>query len=109
MFCFDWTLLKAQHNHNIKFIFHDSRILEAADPRQIEKIFNIAYNQTRDDFQYIITANQKELDSIKNDSFMSELEYKEIIERNIILSLTDEEDHRGKLLGMQINLNLDKD
>lgn len=109
IFCFDWTLLKAQHNHHVKFLFHDSRILEAADPRQIKIMFEMAYMQTKSDFQYIISANQKELDAIKKSELMTEKEYKDIIENNIILELTDEPDNKGKLLGVQINLNYESD
>ncbi len=109
MFCFDWTLLKAQHNHNIKFLFHDSRILEAVDPRQIKIMFDVAFKNSKDEFQYIISANQKELDAIKNERHMTADEYKEKIEKNIVLSLSDEPDNKGKLLGIQINLNYDND
>jgi len=106
IFCFDWTLLKTQNNHHIKFIFHDSRLISEIDPRQIVTMFYLSNFQSKEfGLQYIITANQKELDSLKIE--MTEEEYKEIIEDNIIEELTDESDN-SKLLGITIDLNYEK-
>jgi uncharacterized protein YydD (DUF2326 family) len=106
IFCFDWTLLKNQNNHNIKYIFHDSRLISEIDPRQIATMFQIAYfNSNEHDFQYIITANQKELDAVKLE--LDEKDYQEYIEKNIIEELTDDSD-AGKLLGITVDLNYEK-
>lgn len=106
IFCFDWTLLKTQNNHNIKFVFHDSRLISEIDPRQIATMFYLSNLQSKEfGLQYIITANQKELDSLKIE--MTEEEYKESIEDNIIEELTDESDE-SKLLGITIDLNYEK-
>ncbi|MFW6046604.1 MAG: DUF2326 domain-containing protein [Candidatus Woesearchaeota archaeon] len=106
IFCFDWTLLKNQNNHNVRFIFHDSRLISEIDPRQIATMFYIAYSSTKkNDFQYIITTNQKELDSIKD--IFSEDEYQKYILDNVIEDLTDESDE-GKLLGITVDLNYEK-
>jgi len=35
IFCYDWTILKGQHNHKVKFLFHDSRITDGLDTRCI--------------------------------------------------------------------------
>jgi uncharacterized protein YydD (DUF2326 family) len=106
IFCFDWTLLKTQNNHNIKYIFHDSRLISEIDPRQIAIMFEIAkFNTTEHDLQYIITSNQKELDSLKE--VFDVKEYKELIEDKIIEELTDDSDE-GKLLGITIDLNYEK-
>jgi len=106
LFCFDWTILKAQNNHNIKFIFHDSRLISEIDPRQIATMFYLAnFYSNECNFQYIITANQKELDSLKAE--MSEEDYQLNIENNIIEELTDESD-ASKLLGITIDLNYEK-
>ena len=43
IFCFDWTLLKVQLNHKVKFIFHDSRLLSENDPRQVATIGNKSF------------------------------------------------------------------
>ncbi|UCH95529.1 MAG: DUF2326 domain-containing protein [Candidatus Aminicenantes bacterium] len=107
LFCFDWTLLKAQHNHEVKFIFYDSRLLSEIYPRQVATLFQVAYqNAEENNFQYFISANQKDLDSIKDK--ISPGEYERIIERNVILDLTDESDE-SKLLGIQVDLDYEKD
>lgn len=106
IFCFDWTLLKNQNNHNVKFIFHDSRLISEIDPRQIATIFRIAnFNSKEYDFQYIISANQKELDAIKTE--FTDQEYQDYIEKNIIEELTDKSDE-SKLLGITVSLNYEK-
>jgi uncharacterized protein YydD (DUF2326 family) len=106
IFCFDWTLLKNQNNHNVKFIFHDSRLISEIDPRQIATMFRIAdFNSREYGFQYIISANQKELDAIREE-FKDE-EYQKYIEENVIAELTDESDE-SKLLGITIPLNYEK-
>ena len=106
IFCFDWTLLKTQNNHNIKFIFHDSRLISEIDPRQIATMFYLSSFQSKEfGLQYIITANQKELDSLKTE--MTEEDYKLNIEDNIVEELTDES-HESKLLGITVDLNYEK-
>ena len=106
IFCFDWTILKTQNNHNIKFIFHDSRLISEIDPRQIATMFYLSNFHTNEfGLQYIITANQKELDALKSE--LSEEEYQEYIEKNIVEELTDESDE-SKLLGITIDLNYEK-
>lgn len=106
IFCFDWTLLKNQNNHNVKFIFHDSRLISEIDPRQIATMFQIAnFNSNEYGFQYIISANQKELDAIKEE--FDDQEYQNYIEKNVIEELTDES-HESKLLGITVSLNYEK-
>lgn len=106
IFCFDWTILKTQNNHNVKFIFHDSRLISEIDPRQIATMFYLSNFHTSEfGLQYIITANQKELDALKSE--FTEEEYQEYIERNIVEELTDESDE-SKLLGVTIDLNYEK-
>jgi uncharacterized protein YydD (DUF2326 family) len=106
IFCFDWTILKTQNNHNVKFIFHDSRLISEIDPRQIATMFYLSNFHTNEfGLQYIITANQKELDALKSE--FSEEEYQEYIEKNIVEELTDESDE-SKLLGITIDLNYEK-
>lgn len=106
IFCFDWTLLKNQNNHNVKFIFHDSRLISEIDPRQIATMFQIAnFNSNEYGFQYIISANQKELDAIKEE--FNDQEYHDYIEKNVIEELTDESDE-SKLLGITVSLNYEK-
>lgn len=107
IFCFDWTLLKAKHNHNVEFIVHDSRLLSDMDPRQRTTVFKLAYENTKDcNFQYIISANEDSLESVKQ--IMTANEYESVIENNIILNLTDESD-KTKLLGIEVDLDYEKD
>jgi uncharacterized protein YydD (DUF2326 family) len=106
IFCFDWTLLKNQNNHNVKFIFHDSRLISEIDPRQIATMFQIAnFNSKEYGYQYIISANQKELDAIKEE--FDDQEYQDYIEKNVIEELTDES-NESKLLGITVSLNYEK-
>lgn len=107
IFCFDWTILTAQHNHKMKFLFHDGRILSEIDPRQVATMFRVAYNQTlNSDLQYIISANQNVLDAVKEE--MTEEEYYKIIKQSEILELNDL-NAKSKLLGIQIDLDYERD
>lgn len=102
MFCFDLTLLLNQFNHNVKFLFHDSRILAECDERQTAMLFEIAHQQTlENDFQYIISANSKDLKAVED--LKGGTWYKEIIEENEILELSDDSDE-GRLLGIHVDL-----
>ncbi|WP_445322044.1 DUF2326 domain-containing protein [Paenibacillus sp. FSL M7-0420] len=54
IFCFDMTLLLLQLNHNVKFIFHDSRLFSNMDSRQRYTLFKLAYRKSQEhDLQYI--------------------------------------------------------
>ncbi|MCX2575701.1 DUF2326 domain-containing protein [Pedobacter sandarakinus] len=107
IFCFDWTILKAQHNHNVKLLFHDSRLLSEIDSRQQATLMKVAYDNTAEsDLQYVISINQTTYDSLKAE--MQVDEFNDIIEDNIILELTDESD-KSKLLGIQVDLDYDKE
>jgi uncharacterized protein YydD (DUF2326 family) len=107
IFCFDWTILLAGHNHMVKFLFHDSRLLSEIDTRQVATLFKVAYDNTvGNNLQYIISVNQNTLSSIKDE--LQDEEYTAIIENNIVLELTDESND-SKLLGMQIDLDYDKE
>lgn len=104
-FCFDWTLLKGQYNHNVQFIFHDSRLISEIDTRQIATMLRIAYKEcSAHKFQYILSINQSILDNLKKE--LSNDEYELFIEANEVLELDDLSD-AGKLLGIQIDLNYD--
>lgn len=103
IFCFDWTLLKAGHNHNVKFLFHDSRITDGMDSRQVKTLFEVAYEESKiEGYQYIISLNQNVIDSLKKE--FSDSDFKKIIRDNIVLQLSDKSD-KDKLLGIQIDLN----
>ena len=107
IFCFDWTLLKARHNHEVDFLFHDGRLLSDMDPRQRSTLFRIAFeNSKTDNSQYIISANQDVLESVRTE--LGEDKYDAIVTNNIVLELTDESD-KSKLLGIQVDLDYESD
>jgi uncharacterized protein YydD (DUF2326 family) len=106
-FCFDWTLLKGQYNHNVKYIFHDSRLISENDPRQVAKMLKIAHDECeKNNFQYILSINQSTLDLLQKE--LSEQEYKQLIVDSEVLELNDISDE-NKLLGIQLDLNYTKE
>lgn len=109
IFCYDFTVLINHYNHNVDFIFHDSRLFANVDPRQRKDCILLANEYSKKyNFQYIASMNEDFLDTIRGITQKDEYEeIKKIIEDNKILSLTDDFDE-GKLLGIQINLKYDK-
>lgn len=106
IFCFDMTLLLLKQNHNFNFLFHDSRLFGNMDPRQRYTLFKTAGEKVSNgNLQYIASINEDTLLSFKD--LISKEEYKNLIEDNVILTLTDESDE-SKLLGMQIDMDYDK-
>ncbi len=103
IFCYDWTILKAKHNHNVNLIFHDSKITGDMDTRQIKTMLEIAYEECQaNNFQYIISLNQSVIDSLKTE--MNEEQHKKLILNNIKLTTSDKSPE-DKLLGIQIELD----
>ena len=107
--CFDLMMLLKQHNHQIKFLFHDSRLFSDVDPRQVSVLLETIVQLSKEyDFQYIMTINQNTLDSIKVDQYLSEDDFNEIVESdNKRLTLTDES-AESKLLGIDVKMNYEK-
>lgn len=108
IFCFDWTLLLARHHHKVDFIFHDSRLLSEIDSRQQASLFHVALEKSRQhNLQYIISVNQNTVDSLQNE--MQSQQFEMIFnEENIILELTDES-VESKLLGIEVDIDYDKE
>lgn len=103
IFCYDMTLLFKGQNHNINFIFHDSRLFDGTDERQKTELFKILSEEFQSvDKQYIATVNQNQLNEIR--SCMSPEQFDQIVNRNIILELTDDNDS-DKLLGITVDIN----
>lgn len=106
-FCFDWTLLKGQYNHNVKYLFHDSRLISENDPRQVARMLKIAYDECmKNNFQYILSVNQSTLDLLQKE--LTEEEYKQLVVDSEVLELNDLSDE-NKLLGIQVDLNYTKE
>lgn len=102
IFCFDMTLLIGQHNHNVKFLFHDSRLFSNMDPRQRATLFKLVHEySTGRGLQYIATLNEDQILSMK--SQFNDKEFKEVITDNIVLELTDDSP-AGKLLGIEVDM-----
>lgn len=103
IFCYDWTILKGKHNHNVNFLFHDSKITGDMDTRQVKTMFEVANNECKlNDFQYIISLNQSVIESLKSE--MTTEQHKELVTDRIKLTLSDKSPEE-KLLGIQIDLN----
>lgn len=106
IFCFDWTILKARHNHKINFLFHDSKITGDMDPRQIKTMFEIAYEECKiNNFQYIISLNQSVIEGLKTE--MDAEQHKRLVTDNIKLTLSDKSP-KEKLLGIQVDIDYDR-
>lgn len=102
IFCYDLTMLFKGKNHRINFIFHDSRLFDGTDERQKTSIFKIINERIKNsNKQYIATINQNQLEEIKK--HLTDAEYNEIINQNIILTLTDDSDSE-KLLGIKVDI-----
>ncbi|MDR0387585.1 MAG: DUF2326 domain-containing protein, partial [Treponema sp.] len=102
VFCYDLTILFEGKNHNIKFNFHDSRIFDGIDERQLAVMFRILndiFSTAKK--QYIATINQNQLNNLLK--ILSSEEYGKIITRNTVLILTDESDTE-KLLGVKVDI-----
>lgn len=97
--CFS-TMLLFLNKVNIEFMIMDNKVLEGIASNQLANYFKAIHNT--DDFQYIFTINQNELNELK---VKLGDEYEKIIENNIILDLNDDGDS-GKLLGTTIELDL---
>jgi uncharacterized protein YydD (DUF2326 family) len=102
IFCYDLTILFKGHNHNIDFVFHDSRLFDGTDERQKTDMFKTVYQKfAQANKQYIATVNQNQLDEIKK--HIKDDEFEKIITQNTVLTLTDESDSE-KLLGIKVDL-----
>ncbi|XOB65890.1 DUF2326 domain-containing protein [Deferribacteres bacterium DY0037] len=106
IFCYDLSLLLKGYNHGIDFLFHDSRLLDGIDPRQSSEMLKIANEYFQGNHkQYIISLNQNQISDIKQ--YLTDEEYNNIIEKNIMLLLTDSSPEE-KLLGINIDFNHEK-
>lgn len=103
IFCYDMTLLFKSQNHNINFVFHDSRLFDGIDERQKAELFRILneeFDSSRK--QYIATVNQNQLAEIK--SYLDPELFDKIVTNNTVLTLTDDDDSE-KLLGVTVDIN----
>ena len=102
IFCYDLTMLFKGYNHNIDFIFHDSRLFDGIVERQKADMFKTVYQKfTQINKQYIATVNQNQLNEIKK--HIKDDEFEKIIAQNTVLTLTDDSDSE-KLLGIKVDI-----
>jgi len=102
LFCYDLSVVTAQQNHSMSFIFHDSRLFSDIDPRQRAVLFKTALNQSlKNNYQYIATVNQDQLDALRYE--LSEDEYNELLQCTV-LHLQDD-GQESKLLGIQVDMH----
>jgi uncharacterized protein YydD (DUF2326 family) len=105
IFCYDLTLLLHGFAHKIDFLFHDSRLLDGIDPRQIVELFRIVQKYISvSNKQYILTLNQNQIEEVRK--YMSKEEFESIIENNICLHLKDDSPS-DKLLGIPVDMDYD--
>lgn len=106
IFCYDLTTLLLGQNHSMDSLFHDSRLLDGIDPRQIATLFRVCNQHiTANGKQYIITLNQNHIDELKEQ--MSDEEFKNIILSNICHTIGDDKPE-NKLLGIQVDMKYDE-
>ncbi|WP_165847894.1 DUF2326 domain-containing protein [Paraburkholderia lacunae] len=102
LFCYDLAVLTAQQNHEMAFIFHDSRLFSDIDPRQRAVLFQTASSaSSKDGLQYIATVNQDQLDALQSE--LSPKEVDELLGRTV-LRLQDD-GPESKLLGVQVDMH----
>lgn len=105
IFCFDLLILTTKQS-NMRFMAHDSRLFSNMDHRQRALLFKLINEVTSlNNLQYICSINEDTLSSIKP-LLDNENEYDNIINKNIILELTDDSP-KSKLLGIQVDINLE--
>jgi uncharacterized protein YydD (DUF2326 family) len=102
IFCYDLAILFKGKNHNIDFIFHDSRLYDSIDERQKSTMFNIIKKYfSNTNKQYIATINQNQLNELRKN--MTSDDFNEIFESHTVLTLTDDNDN-DKLLGIKVDI-----
>lgn len=102
IFCYDLTILLRGYGHRVNTIFHDSRLLDGIDPRQVAVLFKVLRDYILPtNKQYILTINQNHIDDIK--PYLSEEEFNDIISNNICHILEDDSP-QSKLLGIQVDM-----
>ncbi|NQZ57871.1 MAG: DUF2326 domain-containing protein [Lentisphaeraceae bacterium] len=102
IFCYDATILKARHRHKIDFIFHDSRIFDGVENRQLSQMIELISDEFQDQ-QYIASINEYHLQLIEE--ILGKDKVQELVHDYVILELTDDSEN-GKILGIQVDLKL---
>lgn len=106
IYCYDTTVLTQRHNHNVEFLFHDSRLFSDIDFRQRSTIFKVANEITTDsNLQYIATINEDQIKSMESE--FTAAEFKQCFTDATVLRLTDE-NPAAKLLGIEVDMQYER-
>lgn len=102
LFCYDLSVAILRANHEVRFIWHDSRLFSDIDPRQRAVLFQVAMQLSKDyGFQYIATVNEDQIDTVLPE--LSDGQKEELFE-SVVLRLNDD-GPEGKLLGLQVDMH----
>ena len=105
IFCYDFLILTLRQRHSMEFLFHDNRLYADMDRNQRYSLFRLADRVSRDmGLQYIATVNEDVIDSVRE---IAGEDFEHLFVAPVVLELTDAPDGRGKLLGIQIDMNYD--
>lgn len=104
IFCYDLAVLLMNSNHNMNFIWHDSRLFSDIDPRQRAVLFRVASQYVEKcGKQYIATVNQDQIEAMRSE--FSEDEFIFLFgSKTTVLTLKDD-GPESKLLGEQIDMH----
>lgn len=104
IFCYDLAVLLLGGNHNVDFIWHDSRLFSDIDPRQRATLFKVADEFTKKrGKQYIATVNQDQLEAMRSE--FSQEAFRRLFEEDTVVLMLKDDGPESKLLGMQIDMH----
>ncbi len=107
IFCFDLLLLTLFQRHRVNFLFHDSRLFDAVDPRQRWTLFRMANLVCRDnELQYIATINEDHVEAMRD---AAGKDFDGVLVDTRVLELTDAPNGSGKLLGVQVEMKYEEE
>lgn len=101
LFCYDLTVILLRINHEMRMVWHDSRLFSDIDPRQRANLFKVAALLSKEyGFQYIATVNEDQIDGMVSELDESD---REMLAESVVLRLNDD-GPEGKLLGIQVDM-----
>ncbi|PHX37488.1 hypothetical protein AO263_23450 [Pseudomonas sp. NZIPFR-PS5] len=102
LFCYDLSVAILRANHQVGFVWHDSRLFSDIDPRQRSVLFQVAMQLSKEyGFQYIATVNEDQIDTVIPELSVTQ---QEELFGSIVLRL-DDDGPEGKLLGLQVDMH----
>ncbi|MDH1264664.1 DUF2326 domain-containing protein [Pseudomonas sp. GD03944] len=102
LFCYDLSVAYLRSNHDVRFIWHDSRLFSDIDPRQRAILFKVAAALSEElGFQYIASVNEDQLNAVR--PLMDDEDY-DLLSQKVVLKL-DDRGPEGKVLGVQVDMH----